>query len=330
MAETSFQFQCPSCNAVLQASLQRELTSVQCGECYDVFDVQHPGSVNAAAPAVNGEAGANAAAGAPGGGHPTDGGADGQRKQQRSNGAADVHSASNPPTVDEEATAKNLEASLSSCTAHRERIEQMLADEPNNKNLLDLRDQLTNAIQQLQGTKEMVDRTKASRGRPMLNNMGGAFAAGTVEKGPSCRKNKAQRCSVCGGIGHKSRTCSVVQQQQQLQQAQQQAAATAATNLHLQQVQPAGMPMQVPMFATGCALPPGAYPSMCAMAPAAQPGLAAQPVASVPPAAVAAPPTAVAPPPAAVAAPPPPAESAAPPEEPKIEQPAVPEPQAAS
>ena len=26
----------------------------------------------------------------------------------------------------------------------------MLADEPNNKNLLDLRDQLTNAIQQLQ------------------------------------------------------------------------------------------------------------------------------------------------------------------------------------
>ena len=81
-------------------------------------------SVNAAAPAVNGEAGANAAAGAPGGGYPTDGGADGQRKQQRSNGAADVHSASNPPTVDEEATSKNLEASLSSCTAHRERIEQ--------------------------------------------------------------------------------------------------------------------------------------------------------------------------------------------------------------
>ena len=38
-SETSFQFQCPSCNAVLQASLQRELTSVQCGECYDVFDV---------------------------------------------------------------------------------------------------------------------------------------------------------------------------------------------------------------------------------------------------------------------------------------------------
>ena len=42
-AETSFQFQCPSCSAVLQATLQKELTSVQCGECYDVFDVQHPG-----------------------------------------------------------------------------------------------------------------------------------------------------------------------------------------------------------------------------------------------------------------------------------------------
>ena len=43
MGETSFQFQCPSCSAVLQATLQKELTSVQCGECYDVFDVQHPG-----------------------------------------------------------------------------------------------------------------------------------------------------------------------------------------------------------------------------------------------------------------------------------------------
>ena len=43
MGETSFQFQCPSCSAVLQATLTKELTSVQCGECYDVFDVQHPG-----------------------------------------------------------------------------------------------------------------------------------------------------------------------------------------------------------------------------------------------------------------------------------------------
>jgi transcription elongation factor Elf1 len=48
--ETSFQFQCPSCSAVLQATLQKELTSVQCGECYDVFDVQHPGTCAPASP----------------------------------------------------------------------------------------------------------------------------------------------------------------------------------------------------------------------------------------------------------------------------------------
>ncbi len=41
--QTSFQFQCPSCGAVLQAGLRTSLTSVQCGECYDVFDVQLPG-----------------------------------------------------------------------------------------------------------------------------------------------------------------------------------------------------------------------------------------------------------------------------------------------
>ena len=31
--------------------------------------------------------------------------------------------------------------------------------------------------------------------------------------GPS-RKNKQQRCSKCGGLGHKSRTCMMAQQQQ--------------------------------------------------------------------------------------------------------------------
>jgi hypothetical protein len=41
--QTSFQFQCPSCGAVLQAALGSTLTSVQCGECNDVFDVQLPG-----------------------------------------------------------------------------------------------------------------------------------------------------------------------------------------------------------------------------------------------------------------------------------------------
>ena len=42
MSESTFQFSCPSCSALLQARLQSALTSVQCGECYDVFDVQMP------------------------------------------------------------------------------------------------------------------------------------------------------------------------------------------------------------------------------------------------------------------------------------------------
>ena len=41
--QVSFQFQCPSCGAVLQAALGNTLTSVQCGECSEVFDVQLPG-----------------------------------------------------------------------------------------------------------------------------------------------------------------------------------------------------------------------------------------------------------------------------------------------
>ena len=50
----------------------------------------------------------------------------------------------------DEDSAANLEASLQSCTAHRDRILQMLLEEPNNTNLIELRDQLTNAINQLQ------------------------------------------------------------------------------------------------------------------------------------------------------------------------------------
>jgi len=38
----TFQFGCPNCGATLQAQLKTELTSVQCGECRDVFDVQMP------------------------------------------------------------------------------------------------------------------------------------------------------------------------------------------------------------------------------------------------------------------------------------------------
>ena len=60
------------------------------------------------------------------------------------------------PGADDDSTATNLESSLQSCTAHRDRIEQMLQDEPTNQSLLDLREQLTNAITQLQGTKDMV------------------------------------------------------------------------------------------------------------------------------------------------------------------------------
>ena len=103
-----------------------------------------------------------------------------------------------------------------------------------------MREQLNNAITQLQGTKEMVARTQASR-RPGMPGIGAAFAMGAPEKGPSCRKNKAQRCSVCGGIGHKSRTCSVVQQQQALQQQQQQQMGHVAG---VQMQGPAGVPVQ--------------------------------------------------------------------------------------
>jgi hypothetical protein len=44
----------------------------------------------------------------------------------------------------------------------------MLAEEPGNQNLMDLRDQLTNAINQLQGTKNMVQRAQSSRQPGML------------------------------------------------------------------------------------------------------------------------------------------------------------------
>ena len=40
--ESTYQFSCPSCSALLQAVLKQALTSVQCGECFDVFDVQMP------------------------------------------------------------------------------------------------------------------------------------------------------------------------------------------------------------------------------------------------------------------------------------------------
>jgi len=130
--------------------------------------------------------------------------------------------------ADDDSTAVNLESSLQSCTAHRERIVQMLMEEPNNQNLLDLRDQLTNAINQLQGTKDMVQKAQANRrpGGPGL----GTSAMGGVDKGHSSRKNKPQRCSVCGGLGHKSRTCTMAQQQHPAAQAQMQQVQWAAAS----------------------------------------------------------------------------------------------------
>jgi hypothetical protein len=52
--------------------------------------------------------------------------------------------------------ASSLETSLQTCTAHYDRILQMLVKEPSNEHLIELRDQLTNAINKLQDTKALV------------------------------------------------------------------------------------------------------------------------------------------------------------------------------
>ena len=157
----------------------------------------------------------------------------------------------------------NLESSLQSCTAHRERILQMLVDEPENANLIELRDQLTNAINQLQGTRDMVQRAQGSAPPGGLANLSSAAAAvqplGPGQKAHSSRKNKPQRCSVCGGLGHKSRTCNMAAQQQhpaaQQQMAQVQWAAAGAAG---------GMMPGMP-GAPGMA-PPGMTPNAAGMA----------------------------------------------------------------
>ena len=116
------------------------------------------------APEAAGDKGAHPAAGQPGA-SADEGGAP-PLKQRRCNDSADVHSAGGAlqpascmmpampgllagvpglPGADDDSTATNLESSLQSCTAHRERIEQMLREEPTNQNLLDLREQLTEA-----------------------------------------------------------------------------------------------------------------------------------------------------------------------------------------
>ena len=298
-ATSNFQFQCPTCGALLQALLRQELTSVQCGECFDVFDVQMPARCNlqfsrarireistprapcpdprrfpapraragprrlpsprsaGAAPNVTPSASA-AAAPSSSGAAPDDASAEPPAKRQNTGGEA-----SGGGGEGDESTAMNLESSLQSCTAHRERILQMLVDEPENANLIELRDQLTNAINQLQGTRDMVQRAQGSAPPGGLANPSSAAAAvqplGPGQKAHSSRKNKPQRCSVCGGLGHKSRTCNMAAQQQhpaaQQQMAQVQWAAAGAAG---------GMMPGMP-GAPGMA-PPGMTPNAAGMA----------------------------------------------------------------
>lgn len=220
--ESTYQFSCPSCGSILQSVLKQELTSVQCGECYDVFDVQMPAAGESLAPQPN--------AGNTGGMGPSQtdrahidsssqeidmtGGEAKRRKMQPS---GDSSPAAISTTEDDSAV--SLDSSLQSCKAHRERILKMLGAEPGNINLIDLRDQLTNAINQLQGTKNMVQRAQSSRQPDDVRVDSGQMQLGSDGmrlKSHSSRKNKPQRCSVCGGIGHKSRTCSMVMQGQQI------------------------------------------------------------------------------------------------------------------
>lgn len=236
--ESTYQFSCPSCSALLQAVLKQTLTSVQCGECFDVFDVQMPTSASSlpsitpavapgCGPTINGgfklegsgttssEAVPEILAGGLGDSHNPPvkrQRTDGPDEPERADAAvAAAEGAATASALNEEDSAANLEDSLQSCTNHRDRILLMLQDEPDNRNLMELRDQLTNAINQLHGTKSMVQRART--GRPPGSAMGAAqpiAADGSrAPKGHSSRKNKPQRCSVCGGVGHKSRTCSM-------------------------------------------------------------------------------------------------------------------------
>mmetsp|Transcript_13860 Transcript_13860/g.42200 ORF Transcript_13860/g.42200 Transcript_13860/m.42200 type:complete len:121 (-) Transcript_13860:841-1203(-) len=81
---------------------------------------------------------------------------------------------------------------------HPRHLAQMLQADPSNRSLCELRDQLASAIIQLRDTYSMVKE---------------ASSQGGIRKMHSSRKNKPQRCSACGGIGHKSRTCTRAAQQ---------------------------------------------------------------------------------------------------------------------
>ncbi|KAL3915522.1 MAG: hypothetical protein SGPRY_007189 [Prymnesium sp.] len=153
-------------------------------------------------------------------------------------------------------SAMNLEQSLQSCNAHRERILQMLAEDPDNQNLLELREQLSNAINQLQGTKTMVQRAQVGRdpglsGLPHTGVMQGMGVDGLRKKSHSSRKNKPQRCSICGGIGHKSRTCTMALRQQAQNPAHVQWNSGAPAGPQATQAQ-GGQPHVWPGAASGC------------------------------------------------------------------------------
>jgi len=133
------------------------------------------------------------------------------------------------PGGEDDAPPTDLDRSLASCTAHRQRILEMLQQDPGNPALVEVRDQLSAAIAQLQGTQSMVQRAGAGacaglgsaprvapggavgpNFAPWLTSVATAGHPGGMRKSHSSRKNKQQRCSVCGGVGHKSRTCQVV------------------------------------------------------------------------------------------------------------------------
>lgn len=121
------------------------------------------------------------------------------------------------PPAQPEPSPTEVEASLLSCNSHRERILQMLVADPTNRSLLDLLDQLSTAIAQLQNTRSMMlAGVPAACGLRAVccsagaRGMAAAGQGGGVRKLYSSRKNKPQRCSICGGVGHKSRTCSML------------------------------------------------------------------------------------------------------------------------
>lgn len=87
-------------------------------------------------------------------------------------------------------------------------MEQLLAQDPTNPRLRELADQLTSAISQLVKTKEAIEN------EPDVDADSGSTGPKPSSRPHSVRKNKPQRCSNCGSLGHKVRTCPQTQQLQ--------------------------------------------------------------------------------------------------------------------